>query len=364
MRIAYVMFGGLGGVSPSEALARWPGTPRLLAALVERHGATVSAVWRVPPGTAPVSFVRDGVCYRFVPDRPRLPRRLAAAVAEARPDVVHVNGHIFPLPTLAVRRAVGRHVRIVIQHHGEPPGHGRLRVAQAMASRAVDAHLFTGGEAQAAPWRAARVIGRRTPVHDVLEASTDLAPRPRTAAALERGVHGEPAVLWVGRLVAGKGPLTALAAFERFVAGGATGAHLWMVCGDRSLAAPVDAAIAASEWLRGRVSVIGPVPHAEMAGWYSAADLFLSTSRHEGSGYALIEAMACGCPPVVSDLPSHRAIAGPEGRFFAAEDPIAAASALAGTGGSDADRSAVRAAFTARLTWTAVVDALHAAYGT
>ena len=46
------------------------------------------------------------------------------------------------------------------------------------------------------------------------------------------------------------------------------------------------------------------------ARWYRAADVLLSTSRHEGSNYSLIEAMTHGCPPAVTDIPPHRSITG------------------------------------------------------
>jgi glycosyltransferase involved in cell wall biosynthesis len=39
-----------------------------------------------------------------------------------------------------------------------------------------------------------------------------------------------------------------------------------------------------------------------------AADFFVSGSHREGSGCALIEAMACGLPPVVTDIPSFRTL--------------------------------------------------------
>jgi glycosyltransferase involved in cell wall biosynthesis len=56
------------------------------------------------------------------------------------------------------------------------------------------------------------------------------------------------------------------------------------------------------------VHVHPQVPHAEIAGWYDRADVYLSTSHREGSNYSLIEALGFGCHPVVTDIPSHAAI--------------------------------------------------------
>ncbi|MEO7984013.1 MAG: glycosyltransferase, partial [Bacteroidota bacterium] len=38
--------------------------------------------------------------------------------------------------------------------------------------------------------------------------------------------------------------------------------------------------------------------------WYNAADYFILASHREGGSYALVEAMACGCVPIVSNIPA------------------------------------------------------------
>jgi glycosyltransferase involved in cell wall biosynthesis len=42
-----------------------------------------------------------------------------------------------------------------------------------------------------------------------------------------------------------------------------------------------------------------------LAGYYQAADVYLSASHIDGSSVALMEAMACGCPPLVSNIPAN-----------------------------------------------------------
>ena len=68
--------------------------------------------------------------------------------------------------------------------------------------------------------------------------------------------------------------------------------------------------MSASPALARRVRLVGYVPQEKLPAYYSAADIFVLGSHHEGSGYALIEACACGAVPVVTRIPPFRAITG------------------------------------------------------
>ena len=83
-----------------------------------------------------------------------------------------------------------------------------------------------------------------------------------------------------------------------------------MLYGTADLAGEVRARIDRHAALRDRVRLIGAVAHERMAAYYSAADLFVVGSHHEGSGYALIEALACGVAPAVTDIPTFRLLTG------------------------------------------------------
>lgn len=58
--------------------------------------------------------------------------------------------------------------------------------------------------------------------------------------------------------------------------------------------------------LRDVVRFIGLVPSEEMGRYVASADLYVSSSHSDGTSLSLLEAMACGLPVLVSDLPSNR----------------------------------------------------------
>lgn len=55
-----------------------------------------------------------------------------------------------------------------------------------------------------------------------------------------------------------------------------------------------------------KVLHVGPVPHGELPLWMSAADIFVLPSLAEGMSNAILEALACGLPVVVSDRSFNR----------------------------------------------------------
>ena len=55
-----------------------------------------------------------------------------------------------------------------------------------------------------------------------------------------------------------------------------------------------------------RVQFGGRVSQADLPAWYRRADLFISPSHVDGSSVSLMEALACGLPVLVSDIPANR----------------------------------------------------------
>jgi glycosyltransferase involved in cell wall biosynthesis len=97
-----------------------------------------------------------------------------------------------------------------------------------------------------------------------------------------------------------------------------------------------------------------------------AADLLIQASHNEGSGYAVIEAIACGTAPVVTDIPSFRVLTGEGGA--GGLSPIGDAAAMAASLGQwaavpAADRRArVRDHFERNLSFHAIGARWRAIY--
>jgi glycosyltransferase involved in cell wall biosynthesis len=55
-----------------------------------------------------------------------------------------------------------------------------------------------------------------------------------------------------------------------------------------------------------KVHILARVDEAELPEYYRSADIYLSASHSDGSSVSLLEAMACGLPVLVSDIPGNR----------------------------------------------------------
>jgi glycosyltransferase involved in cell wall biosynthesis len=333
------------------------------SAAIRDAGAAVSVVQRFHTAG---EVERDGITYHLVKDsqQPWLstkaaPAEFVAAIASRQADVVHVNGLIFPGLIAAIRKSCGARTTIVAQHHGgEFPirGSGLIGLWQRRDWRrglaAADALSFTARE-QADAWRAADVVSAQK-ILEIVESGTTLRSVDRVRARAAIGVDGNPVILWVGRLTTSKDPLTVLEGLEGALPA-LPGARVVMVFGDDTLIEPVEQSVRGSA-LRDRVWLAGRVSRDELSNFYSAADVFVSGSHFEGSGYALIEAMSAGLVPVVTDIPSFRVIAGDSGARWPAGDAAAFAAALGRVCNGDMDelRTQVRAQYDRVLRWEAI----------
>ena len=72
---------------------------------------------------------------------------------------------------------------------------------------------------------------------------------------------------------------------------------------------------------RARLQFLDHVTDAELAGWYGHARATVVASRAEGFSMPVIEAIACGSPVLVSDIPCHRELVPDPAARFAPDSP-------------------------------------------
>lgn len=267
------------------------------------------------------SYKDKEVQYHFFKGRNKfwhLPFRTYEFIERKKADVILVAGLIFPLQVIFLRLKVGRSCKIIVQHHAERPFRNFKRAFQRIANSFIDGYLFTS-HGNAKEWIEQGIVDKEK-CYEVLEASTFLKRKDKNESRAKLGIGDIDMFLWVGLFSNRKDPLTVLRGFEKYLKSNGA-AVLYMIYQKNDLLQEVQTLIANSELLKKAVRLVGKVAHAELDSWFSAADYFVSGSHREGSGYALIEAMACGCIPIVTDIPSFRKIAGEHGFLFEPGNP-------------------------------------------
>lgn len=332
-----------------------------LAAELARAGHEVHvASWRGGPnlermkdaGVVWHRLVREGGRVRAVFSGPvRLLRallvlfRLVGLMWKLRPDVVQTI--LAPMDMLGGAAALLTRTPWVLKESSSGLAYSIdwkywFRFAFGRLSDAV----VTNSEGGYEYWREAR--GRR-PLHMVPNG----IPLGEIAESGARGASGfdfgpgEKVVLYAGRVDIGKNVEDLVAALARISEEVPFAA---VICGDGTHRRRVEL-MARELGIADRIVFTGYVNNL----WelMKRADAFVSMSRCEGRPNVVLEAMACGCPLVVSDIPAHREILDEHTALFAGpDDPEEAAAALRATLlCGDAARSRARAARARAAGW-------------
>jgi glycosyltransferase involved in cell wall biosynthesis len=335
-------------------LERWPSLADI-AELVAGSGVRVSVL---QAASRAEHLTRNGVDYYFVDiDGARTAenrgRCFAHVLGGVDADVLHTHGLCFIEDAAAVAGfPVLRRPLLVQDHADRVPGWWR-RPRHRRRFAAASGIAFTTLD-QAQPFVAAGMLRPSTRLFAIPECSSRFTPGDRARARTETGLYGDPCVLWVGRLTRGKDPLTVLEGVAR-VAPRLPDLRLWCAFGAAPMLDAVRARIDGDPRLKGRVHLLGRVPHARIESLLRAADLFVSGSRAEGSGYAAMEAVACGVTPVLTDIPAFRALTGGGriGHLWPCGDAARLAEALFRAATERALPKQVRAHFDATLSFDA-----------
>jgi glycosyltransferase involved in cell wall biosynthesis len=363
LRVAQINFRSDPAKREPEALLRAWRTVVDVAEAAAGPDVKVSVVQASPHWA---TFEREGVAYHFLPCGQNASTRAGRAafrtlLRELDADVLHVQGLGFADRVLAAA-AAAPHAPILLQDHAARPPPFWRRAQWRRGLAAASGIAFCARE-QAAPFVQAGLVASRTTIYEIPESTCRFAPGERAEARQATGLSGNPCLLWVGHLNDNKDPLTVLDGIAK-VAARLPGLELSCCFGTAPLLRRVQRRIAADPRLANRVHLLGRLPHERIETVMRAADFLVQGSHREGSGYAVIEALACGLPPIVTDIPSFRALLGPgEGLWqCGAADDFAHALLRLAAEPHAALRAAARRRFEDELSSAALGRKLRAVY--
>ncbi len=233
---------------------------------------------------------------------------LVRTVADVDPDVVHMNGLTLlePLAALASWCIVARRPLTVTHHGGEPRRAPWLRGYQRRILACVD-RVFFSTASHAHRWLAAGLL-QPEQVMPCMEVSSEFAPVDRRIARTRTGMQGFPVFCSSARLHPNKDPVTALKGFS-IIRRMWPEARLYMTYLTNEMRFEVERTIKTEPRLSGAVEMRGRIPHAAVEDFINSSDFLIQASiREPGCSFAVLEAMACGVIPVVTDIPAFRAM--------------------------------------------------------
>ncbi|MDP2307790.1 MAG: glycosyltransferase family 4 protein [Pseudomonadota bacterium] len=336
-------------------------------ATVKREGVT----WELVPPSAATLASRRLLQLTGHPS-PRVPAPATAVppvVLGLRPDVIH-SFDLVLYPSLALLGGVARRLGVPLVAHfhgGAPARNPAWRRVERRALANVARLLFTT-RARGREWVESGALADEGRIVEIFETSTFFGSgaRPTDRRSPDTRLSAGPRFLSVGRLDPVKDPRTTLDGFAR-IARVRPDARLVLAWNASPMEAEVRRVIASDPVLAPRVELRGRVARAEMATLYAEADILLQSSVREVCGVAVIEALACGCVPVVTDIPPFRRLldGGHVGRLFPRGDGVAlAAQVLALLDGDLGGASAAaRARFDRALSFDVLAAELESIYG-
>ena len=310
-------------------------------------------------------------------------RRITAVARQFRPDIVHAHSPVLDaLAALIATRRLGLPLIYEIRAFWEDAavgnGTGKEGSARYRATRALESWAVNRADAVAVICEGLKtdLLARGVAADKIMVSpnGVDMAlfgdPPPRDAALAETlGLDGE-VIGFIGSFYDYEGLDDLIAAMPALVAERSR-AHLLLVGGG-----PMEEALraqAAASPVADRIRFVGRVPHHEVERYYSLVDV-LAYPRKKMRLTDLVtplkplEAMAQGRLVAASDVGGHRELIrdGETGTLFAADDPAAIATSLAGLlaerGSWDARRARARAFVERERNWSSNISRYEPVY--
>ncbi len=246
---------------------------------------------------------------------PRLLWKLYSLIGKVQADVVHTR--LVQMDVIGGAAAIARGAPWVLSERASAGLYrgrdGAMRALLARGAKAVEANSSAG----AAYWAAVRPKLRRLVISGAVPVVEIAAAAPQDPVALQLPA-GVPLVLFAGRFDEQKNVLQLLRSLAPFVRQHEAAAVLFgrgpLHDKARELARSLD--------IQERLRLPGFA--ADLWSWMKVAAVLISLSHFEGRPNTVLEAAACRCPLVVSDIPEHREFLDQHSALFVPADDAAA----------------------------------------
>ena len=184
---------------------------------------------------------------------------------------------------------------VILQHHAEKTYLRKKALLMPLADKWIDAYLFNGKE-MALPFLQKKCISSINKIYEVVEGSSDFNLLDSKQANTIKQL------VCIGRLNENKNFITLLKAIG----------ILKLKRSDFCVSVYYTSSELEDELkdyctknnLNDHIVFKGAVPKTQIESLLNSADIFISCSLYEGSGYSLIEALACGTFPIVTHIPA------------------------------------------------------------
>jgi glycosyltransferase involved in cell wall biosynthesis len=208
------------------------------------------------------------------------------------------------------------------------PAKDRLRL-QAITNRTVKkaTHLITVSEfSKRELMKQYQLPSERISVTPLAANTAVYYPRAKKEVAEVLNKHrlGPHYFLWVGRLDKKKNLETLLHAFTQFKEHQGMGDPFELVLvGSPGFGFEGIKRVWESSSVARQIRHLGYLPEQEIAALMTRASAYVFPSWYEGFGIPNVEAMSCGAPLIISDIPAHREVVGDAAWYVSPNDPSA-----------------------------------------
>ena len=249
------------------------------------------------------SFEKQGVKFHYKKKKSnskwRLPFFLFLRLRKLKPSIVYVQGLGYPHFIYIMKLFLKQDTRIIVHDHANRiPSSSLKRFFFKKTDPLINYYLFSS-KLLAQPWLNLGLIASDNKVIECVEGSTSF----RYSSEIKKDKN---TFMWVGRLDDNKDPMTIVKAFSGYIKTN-TKATLQMFYVENLLENELYDFILKND-LQERIILKGALPNHELELWYQRSTYFILGSHKEGGPFSLIEAMACGCIPIVTSIPAFHAM--------------------------------------------------------